>query len=107
MLRWARDHGCPWGPETTAAAACGGHALILAYAVANGCPMHDNMCEYAAYGGDVFMLEGFGNKGIILATRPARMLLKQGSSKCSCTSKPSMNSSSVKTPANVRPSVAT
>lgn len=78
MLRWARDHGCPWGPETTAAAACGGHALILAYAVANGCPMHDNMCEYAAYGGDVFMLEGLRQQGYYLGNKTSAYAAEAG-----------------------------
>lgn len=66
MLRWARDNGCPWHSETSAAAACGGHAHILAFANENGCPVHPRPCLYAAYGGNLGMLHWLRDEGFIL-----------------------------------------
>ena len=47
-LQWARDHGCPWSEQTTAAAAGGGHLEILRWCRARRCPWDASTCAAAA-----------------------------------------------------------
>src|SRR5208282_5264807 len=51
LAEWARANGCPWGSETCASAARGGHLAVLQWARANGCPWDSWTCAYAAAGG--------------------------------------------------------
>ena len=47
-LKYARENGCPWQPETTSAAAAYGHLKCLKYAHEHGCPWHPDTTRYAA-----------------------------------------------------------
>ena len=38
MLRWAREHGCPWDQRTCEAAAGSGHLDVVRWAWERGCP---------------------------------------------------------------------
>ena len=51
LLRYARQHGCPWGKATCRSAAEGGHLECLRYAHENGCLMDEETCMYTAEGG--------------------------------------------------------
>ncbi|GFH47601.1 hypothetical protein CTEN210_04076 [Chaetoceros tenuissimus] len=46
-LKWARNNGCPWNEETFASAAKNGNIKILEYCLDNGCPMDARACEKA------------------------------------------------------------
>ena len=51
LLRYARQHGCPWGKATCRSAAEGGHLECLRYAHESGCPWDGATCWEAAFGG--------------------------------------------------------
>ena len=38
VLKWAREHDCPWNHRTCEAAAEGGHTELLQWARVHGCP---------------------------------------------------------------------
>ena len=38
VLKWAREHNCPWGGRTRKYAAKRGHIELLRWAEENGCP---------------------------------------------------------------------
>jgi len=38
VLKWAREHSCPWNSRTCAAAAAHGHTELLQWAREHGCP---------------------------------------------------------------------
>jgi len=38
VLKWAREHGCPWDARTCEAAAESGHTELLQWAREHGCP---------------------------------------------------------------------
>jgi ribosomal protein S7 len=38
VLKWAREHGCPWNERTCYYAAEGGHIEVLRWARENGAP---------------------------------------------------------------------
>ncbi len=44
VLRWAREHDCPWDDGTCWSAAEGGHLEVLQWARAHGCPWSKSMC---------------------------------------------------------------
>jgi hypothetical protein len=50
VLRWAREHHCPWDERTCRSAAAGGHLDVLRWAREHHCPWDDRTCEYAARG---------------------------------------------------------
>ena len=44
ILKWAREHGCPWGSDTCSSAARNGHLSCLQWARQNGCPWDRRVC---------------------------------------------------------------
>jgi len=48
VLRWAREHDCPWDWLTCFDAARGGHLAVLQWARAHGCPWHKWACNVAS-----------------------------------------------------------
>jgi hypothetical protein len=50
-LKYAHEHGCPWANETTKWAAKYGHLECLKYVHENGCPWHMKTTSWAAYYG--------------------------------------------------------
>ena len=48
VLRWAREHGCPWDAATCARAARGGHLDVLRWAREHGCPWNAATRDRAA-----------------------------------------------------------
>ena len=49
MLRWAREHGCPWNSAMMCeCAAAGGHLDVLRWARAHGCSWYKRECEFAS-----------------------------------------------------------
>ena len=48
MLKWAREHGCPWDEETCGYAVMRGHFEVLKWARENGCPWDEETCRYAS-----------------------------------------------------------
>jgi hypothetical protein len=57
VLRWAREHDCPWSTLTCAYAAEGGHLEVLKWAVEHDCPWGSMTCTYAAEGGHLQLLK--------------------------------------------------
>ena len=57
VLRWARQHGCPWGFGTCEAAAMGGHLEVLKWARERGCPWGRGTRQAAARGGHLEVLQ--------------------------------------------------
>jgi len=74
VLKWAREHGCPWDKDDEddgdytmkccACAAAGGHLQLLKWARAHGCPWEEdlegsirNCCAFAAFGGQLEVLK--------------------------------------------------
>jgi hypothetical protein len=54
---WARENGCPWDVDTSAAAAWGGDLEMLKWLQENGCPWSvDAFAAAAADGGHLEML---------------------------------------------------
>ena len=41
LLKWAREHDCPWDGQTRRYAAEQGHTVLLRWAEENGCPLAD------------------------------------------------------------------
>ena len=64
MLRWAREHGCPWDEETLNAAAAGGHVEVLSWAHEHGCPSSSDACLEAARGGHLSALKELRARGV-------------------------------------------
>ena len=56
VLRWAREHGCPWGVDTCAGAAGGGHLEVLQWAREHGCRWDVMTCACAAESGQMEVL---------------------------------------------------
>ena len=50
-LRWAHEHGCPWGDRVCEGAAYAGHLACLRYAHEHGCPWGSSICCHAANAG--------------------------------------------------------
>ena len=64
VLRWAREHHCPWEGATDdidtdccALAALGGHLEVLKWLREHDCPWDQFTCEYAAVGGHLEILQ--------------------------------------------------
>jgi hypothetical protein len=51
VLKWAREHGCPWDATTCKHAANGGHLEMLQWARERDCPWDAQTCSWAAIGG--------------------------------------------------------
>jgi len=45
VLRWAREHHCPWDSDTCFFAAQGGHLEVLRWAREHGCSWNGRACE--------------------------------------------------------------
>ena len=48
VLKWARDHDCPWNETTCTKAVEGGHLEVLKWARKHGCPWTAAMRDLAA-----------------------------------------------------------
>ena len=48
MLRWAREHNCPWDEATCAFAASNGELDVLRWAMEHGCPGGDQYAHHLA-----------------------------------------------------------
>jgi hypothetical protein len=47
VLKWEREHNCPWDSETCRAAAANGHTEVMQWALEHGCPeVPDDESEY-------------------------------------------------------------
>jgi len=58
VLKWARQHGCPWDKSTCRVAASEGHLEVLRWAREHDCPWDETrMCEIAAAGGHLEVME--------------------------------------------------
>ena len=57
VLRWAREHHCPWDWLTPTNAAHGGHLAVLQWVRENGCPWNSNVCICAANAGQLEVLQ--------------------------------------------------
>jgi hypothetical protein len=57
VLQWAREHHCPWNPQTPAFAAEGGHLEALQWAREHDCPWDSDTCIYAAINGQLEVLQ--------------------------------------------------
>jgi len=58
LLKWAREEKkCEWGAWTINAAARQGNLEMIKYCVANECPMNEDACASAAWGGDLECLK--------------------------------------------------
>ena len=51
VLRWAREHHCPWGPATCVFAAMGGHLEVLQWAREHGFLWDKLVCQYVSGSG--------------------------------------------------------
>ncbi len=56
-LKYAHENGCPWDPQTTWAAACYGNLECLKYAHKQGCPWHPATARSATYNGHLECLK--------------------------------------------------
>jgi len=57
VLKWAREHHCPWDWTTCALAAKHGQLEVLKWALERGCPRGaGTLCAYAAVGGQLEVL---------------------------------------------------
>jgi hypothetical protein len=63
MLRWAREHGCPWDEPTCINAAERGHLDVLRWAREHGCPWDERTCTYASYRGHLEVLRWAKEQG--------------------------------------------
>jgi hypothetical protein len=45
VLKWAREHGCPWNSDTCSFAARGGHLTVLRWARKQGCEWDEETCH--------------------------------------------------------------
>ena len=54
---WANDNGSPWGVDTCASVARGGHLEVLVWARAHGCPWDSMTCARAAGRGHLEVLQ--------------------------------------------------
>ena len=65
MLKWARQHGCPWHEDLISEpdldccylSAVNGHLDVLQWARENGCPWSEMTCANAAWGGQLQVLQ--------------------------------------------------
>ena len=57
ILKWAHEHGCPWGEETCSWAARNGHLEILKWAREHDCPWDWDTCSGAALNGHLEVLK--------------------------------------------------
>ena len=57
LLKFLREHGCPWDSKTCSSAACNGHLECLKYAHENGCPWDEKTCSKAAEKGHLECLK--------------------------------------------------
>jgi|AntAceMinimDraft_5_1070358.scaffolds.fasta_scaffold06218_3 hypothetical protein len=51
VLKWAREHDCPWATWTCGQAAGGGYLDMLKWAHEHDCPWDEDTCQFAARGG--------------------------------------------------------
>jgi hypothetical protein len=49
VLRWAREHDCPWDGLTCVRAAAGGHLEVLRWARETGCPWRKDFCHAVSW----------------------------------------------------------
>jgi len=49
VLKWAREHDCPWSKTTCRVAASEGHLEVLKWAREHGCPWDAIWCATVAY----------------------------------------------------------
>lgn len=57
LMKWARQHGCPWHPMITYLVASYGHMHMLRWLIAEGeCPWHTETAAAAAKAGNLEML---------------------------------------------------
>ena len=57
MLKWAREHDCPWDEGTCGHAALGGHLEMLQWAREHNCPWSAMTCYAAAFNGHLEVLQ--------------------------------------------------
>jgi hypothetical protein len=57
VLKWAREHGCPWDERTCEFSALDGHLGVLQWARENGCPWDKWTCTNAASNGHLRILQ--------------------------------------------------
>jgi hypothetical protein len=58
VLKWAREHHCPWSEHTSTYAAAGGHLEVLKWALMSNCPWEEEeICAVAEQGGHHRVLE--------------------------------------------------
>ena len=57
MLKWAREHDCPWSESTCACAAAGGHLDVLKWAREHDCPWDEQTCSSAAFSAPLEVLQ--------------------------------------------------
>src|SRR5579872_4120649 len=57
VLKWARELGCQWNPDTCANAALHGHLEVLSWAIKNGCRRGSRICPNASQNGHFHILE--------------------------------------------------
>ena len=70
VLKWAREHGCPWEQKTCSYAASSGHLEVLKWARENGCTWDCDTCSVAARGGHLEVLKWAREHGCPWARSP-------------------------------------
>ena len=63
LLKWAREHGCPWDERACVAAAKRGHMAVLKWAGEHGCPWDPQTCTEVAYKGNLGILKWLRETG--------------------------------------------
>jgi len=63
ILKWSRQYHHEWGVLTSRGAAHQGHFEVLQWLEANGCPIHDKVCETVAKHGNIAIIQYFLYKG--------------------------------------------
>jgi hypothetical protein len=63
VLKWAREHDCPWDFRTCAWAAGDGHLDVWKWAREHGCPWDEMTTECAAAGGHLEVLRWARERG--------------------------------------------
>ena len=57
VLRWAREHGCPWDVSNVCMPAYHGYLNVLKWAREHDCPWNADICTIAAEGGHLEVLQ--------------------------------------------------
>jgi len=81
VLKWLREAGCPWGEETNAAAAKGGHFEVLKWLMENGCIDEESptLCETLVEAGNIEHLKWARSKGCEWSQESHHHAIKSGS----------------------------